>query len=859
MLKKVFSWTSLIILILAIPVATYLIKQQQILKSRADVKLITFFGTGISEKDGQIYADNLTVQVKLSFPPIPSPPSTPPPAPPLLISNPGFEEDKNNWWIWDPSEGKWTIDQTDKHSGQSSAKIQLGKGLCASCGNTHTACINQGRHKTENADFWNPTLWAGKTFKFSYWYKSTPSVSPALQVALRTGPNDSDLTTYWYPDGILSNNPSTTWTEASKNITIPATYNGKPVTAFDISLCASTPENGPAGEAAQVWFDEFNITPSNIPEAIIPDSYTVSFKLAENPLDFGQSIAQPYISDPLEIEYTFKNPNSGIKTLFVEFIGQNGEKQQAQTSIIYQPPAPSPTPKPTPIASNSEDKSGLGTTCNVGVNYEGNENRYASWNKTCTGPVQTGGSEGIGQNCCELACGANRECDEESPDQGNCNSACQPISREPVYLKSFLENMPAQGKAKYDVKDNKNNGLDTIKIIENPTGGYLGIYHYAINGVFYLKLAKSSDLLNWTHIADLDSYAGFGDIQKLSDNGFLAVYEKIAAGGELGPNWIRFRYYKDLSSLLAGNFQKEFNARRSLSPAAEGTPNIYSVNLSPDIDNSQIDLEFHYYRNSSVDRQAKGKLTNFSSWEASVETDLNNKLDSLVGEKGGFGDRDDFVFQNKQYLILEAQSQQGDFGTWRTYLYNRKTGTTQLLELKTPHNAKGFANPTLTILTSPEGKKVAVATFFIFGATAPGEGGPSIFYRELSDAAVLPIQPPQSSPLPDKLSLPLSVVQKAVKSIPDSIKRIVPGLQGITNSVIYEPTPVPSPIPSSDDLTGDLNGDKKTNAADLSILYSSWGKQTTQSKYPQTDLNKDGVTNSLDYTIFLNYFIQNNP
>ena len=49
---------------------------------------------------------------------------------------------------------------------------------------------------------------------------------------------------------------------------------------------------------------------------------------------------------------------------------------------------------------------------------------------------------------------------------------------------------------------------------------------------------------------------------------------------------IRFRHYANLSALLAGTFEREQTIPRTLSACNEGTPNIYSVSLTPDIDHS---------------------------------------------------------------------------------------------------------------------------------------------------------------------------------------------------------------------------------------------------------------------------------
>lgn len=79
---------------------------------------------------------------------------------------------------------------------------------------------------------------------------------------------------------------------------------------------------------------------------------------------------------------------------------------------------------PPVVQISTQDTSGSATACNVNVAYQGRESSYAAWNGQCNGALQKAGS-GIGQNCCEYACGADSQCDEEYPGQGNCDNNCE--------------------------------------------------------------------------------------------------------------------------------------------------------------------------------------------------------------------------------------------------------------------------------------------------------------------------------------------------------------------------------------------------------------------------------------------------
>jgi len=65
-------------------------------------------------------------------------------------------------------------------------------------------------------------------------------------------------------------------------------------------------------------------------------------------------------------------------------------------------------------------------------------------------------------------------------------------------------------------------------------------------------------------------------------------------------------------------------------------PIFIAANLSPDISNSVIDIGFHYQSAKSAqcsegpDRQARGTLTNFNSWSATKQTDIDNAISPLI-------------------------------------------------------------------------------------------------------------------------------------------------------------------------------------------------------------------------------------
>ncbi len=286
---------------------------------------------------------------------------------------------------------------------------------------------------------------------------------------------------------------------------------------------------------------------------------------------------------------------------------------------------------------------------------------------------------------------------------------------------------------RYGLRDSLGNTMDTLKVIEEPSGGYLGVYHTGDD----VKLATSTDLLTWTFRRTLDPQATQPTIHRLSTGGFLTATEynnQVDSGGRL-----RVRHYPDLSALNAGAFTRDVTIQRTLSDCNEGTPTIGAVSMLPDIDHSVIDLDFHYQRRCDVDRQASGRLTNLSTWTATADTELDRAITGAaaaqgVRVKGNIGDRDTVVFDDVCYSVHEVQYRKNDFGSWRIYLRDRRSGAVSYLPITTHRGSTAFANPSVSRVVAPSGRPAIVTGLFIPSeGAAPGEGGQLLYYREYSD------------------------------------------------------------------------------------------------------------------------------
>jgi Bacterial Ig domain len=312
-------------------------------------------------------------------------------------------------------------------------------------------------------------------------------------------------------------------------------------------------------------------------------------------------------------------------------------------------------------------------------------------------------------------------------------------------LVGLLQDVTGADGRSYRTRDNQGMGMDTAKVVADGPGSYLAVYHTLLPNGFHVRLATSTDLLQWTYVTTLEERASQPTIAALAGGGFLVAYEKNGSGATCqgSGSCLAFEHYPNRTALLGNAPGRTLTVNRTLSPCNEGTPNIYAATLDPDIGHSIVNVGFHYFRNCDVDRQAIGTLTNFSSWKVQVDTNLNNRFASLGTINGNVGDRDAFFHKGRSYSLVEAQSAKHQFGTWRPYLFDRAANSLTALTLTTDAGSTAFGNPTYTELDLPGGLgRGFVATQFLFSEGAKGqEAGALFYYRRL------PTQPSET-PLP---------------------------------------------------------------------------------------------------------------
>ncbi len=292
-------------------------------------------------------------------------------------------------------------------------------------------------------------------------------------------------------------------------------------------------------------------------------------------------------------------------------------------------------------------------------------------------------------------------------------------------LRSLIEEVTASDARRYAVTDDLGRELHCAKIIQEPGGGtYLAVYHSMLgDGRFHAALAASADLLNWYHMRDFGPGSSQPTIAAVPGGGYLVAWEQ-------DPDiHIALRYFGDRQALFTGPPLRSFDARRSLSKCAEGTPNIHSVLLNPDIDHSVVSIGGHYWWRCDRDRQLTATLTDFRRWTAAGRPELDDAL-LRHGVGGNIGGRDAVAFLGQSFAVIEGQHVKGDFGSWRTYVYDYATGEAQPAAIRTDAGSTAFANPHVTALTTPDGRRaLAVSLFLPSEGAARGEAGQLIWYR----------------------------------------------------------------------------------------------------------------------------------
>lgn len=300
------------------------------------------------------------------------------------------------------------------------------------------------------------------------------------------------------------------------------------------------------------------------------------------------------------------------------------------------------------------------------------------------------------------------------------NASSAPASTGTARLAALAEDVTAADAHRYDARDHTGRTMDAAQIAQAPDGSYLAVYHTLLDdGRFHAAVATSTDLRHWHRRHDFGPGTHQASLAADGLGGYVLAYEKDP------KNHIAVRAYEDEAALLDGRQARAFDAPRTLSRCAEGTPSITAVH------GDTIELTGHYRADCDTDRQLRATLTGFRHWRAAPDRRFDRALQAW-GNGGNLGDRAPVELDGQRMLFVEGQRWRGDFGSWRTYAYDSVSGRADRLDISTHGGSRAFANPSATLLTDPRGRPALLVSLFIPGeGAAPGEAGQLVYWRKL--------------------------------------------------------------------------------------------------------------------------------
>jgi hypothetical protein len=287
-------------------------------------------------------------------------------------------------------------------------------------------------------------------------------------------------------------------------------------------------------------------------------------------------------------------------------------------------------------------------------------------------------------------------------------------------------------RAVFKLHDSAGHSMDTLKVVSDPTktGRFLGVYHWASStDGFDVGVATSTDLRTWTYRRTIDTRASQPYLAFSPKNG------PVLADEGYQPSHLRFRYWTSVSKLLGSAAPYlTFDAPKTLSSCAEGTPDIRSISYASSTSvitkGSTITVGHHYYANCQTDREAVGVLTNFKNWTTQAQPAIDDRL-TAAGAVGKHGDRDTFSDNGEPYTLYEgAISATSGPGDWRNFLDDGTTATE--VDPGTPGGSTAFANPSTTVATVNGTRSLIITEFIPSEGAGSGEAGELIYWNPLS-------------------------------------------------------------------------------------------------------------------------------
>ncbi len=337
--------------------------------------------------------------------------------------------------------------------------------------------------------------------------------------------------------------------------------------------------------------------------------------------------------------------------------------------------------------------------------------------------------------------------------------------------------------------------MDTLKVVTDPgtSGRYIGVYHWLTGGAFSVGVATSTDLRTWTYRRTVDTPAS----QPSVAFGPGPAHEPVLAVEASSGAHLRFKYWTSIAGFLGTAAPAAtFDAGRTLSSCAEGTPDIRTVTFSGSGNSmtagSSIVVGHHYFSRCDTDREAIGTLTNFGMWTTAAQPALDQAL-TTAGAAGKHGDRDTFAVGGRTMQLFEGSVSATSFqmADWRNYLYDGTTA--QQLSVRTPGGSHAFANASATVIQDPEGVLSLLVTQFIpGGGAAAGESGELLYWNPLPTATTAAVPPPTTiSRPPTTVSQPPTTPGTSTPTTQPT-----PTTRPTTTTAMPTPTTSPSQTPT---------------------------------------------------------------
>lgn len=286
-------------------------------------------------------------------------------------------------------------------------------------------------------------------------------------------------------------------------------------------------------------------------------------------------------------------------------------------------------------------------------------------------------------------------------------------------LKSIVQDVRRATAFRYQVTDDQGRSMDTADVIWVPEErAFAAVYHTFshVAGLFEVHVATSDDLLSWTWRTTLATRASQATIEESSDGGYVVAWEQSP-----DPIHIVLTLFERWSDVLDAEPSRRIRVPVTTPGCAEGTPSIEAAS------SRRVSLAFHYQAGCTRDRQAAG-ATDWRGWRARTRPHLDRAL-IRAGAAGHIGDRDTIELKGHRLMLIEGQLALADPATWRTFLYDRETGSAEPLRIRTHQGTPNAANPTVSRVTIG-GRSAILVTVFLFSEGAgPGEPGELIYYR----------------------------------------------------------------------------------------------------------------------------------